>query len=96
MSAVAAADMYDDNAFNIKLGMVLAALGAAFIGPFTGVICVQLKRIEGQHSPRTYTTLALGAVLILEFLYPYWSFKRQRGGAIATPNSFCCSMIWAG
>jgi hypothetical protein len=54
----------------IRLGLVLMALGAAFLGPFLAEITVQMKRIEGVNSPLAYAQLALGAIFVLEFIVP--------------------------
>jgi hypothetical protein len=40
------------------------------VGPFVGVLTVQLKRIEGEHSVLTYANLVLGVMLIVALAYP--------------------------
>jgi hypothetical protein len=55
---------------SIRLGLMLMALGAAFLGPFCAVITVQMKRIEGRYTPLAYTQLALGALFVWEFIMP--------------------------
>lgn len=54
----------------IRLGLVLTMFGSALLGPFVAVTTVQMKRIEGPHSPLAYTQLALGALLAIEFIIP--------------------------
>lgn len=54
----------------IRLGLLMCMTGAAFLGLWTAAISVQLKRIEGRHSPLTYAQLALGSVSIVEFVTP--------------------------
>jgi hypothetical protein len=55
---------------SIRIGLVLTAIGSAFLAPFAAVITVQIKRIEGRHAPLAYTNLALGAIFVLEFIFP--------------------------
>lgn len=54
----------------LRLGLLLTLWGSAFFGPFIAVVSVQMKRIEGTYGPLTYTQLALGAILVLEFIIP--------------------------
>lgn len=42
---------------------------AALLAPFTAVITIQMRRIEGRYSALAYIYLALGAILVLEFIY---------------------------
>jgi hypothetical protein len=58
------------NRTSLKVGLILTIIGAAFLAPFTAVITVQMKRIEGRHSPFAYTQLALGAVFVMSFVVP--------------------------
>ena len=55
---------------SIRIGLMLMALGAAFLGPFLAVVTVQMKRAEGRHTPLAYAQLALGAIFVLEFIVP--------------------------
>jgi uncharacterized membrane protein YidH (DUF202 family) len=58
------------NRTSLRIGLVLTAIGAAFLGPFIAVITVQMKRIEGRHTPLAYTQLAMGAIFVFEFIVP--------------------------
>jgi hypothetical protein len=69
-SAQSIVDNVTGHTTSIRLGLVLTAIGATFLGPFAAVVTVQLKRIEGRHTPLAYTQLALGAIFILEFIFP--------------------------
>jgi hypothetical protein len=44
-----------------QLGLFLCLVGSGIYAFFTGAISVQLKRIEGQHSPLHYTQMIAGA-----------------------------------
>lgn len=69
-SAAQIAAIFREHTTRIRLGLVLTMFGAALLGPFTAVITVQMRRIEGPHSTLAYTELALGALLALEFVIP--------------------------
>jgi len=69
-SAASLASFIDEHRTSLRVGLVLTALGAAFLAPFLAVITVQMKRIEGRHSPLAYTQLALGAIFVFSFVVP--------------------------
>jgi hypothetical protein len=69
-SAVQIAAIFRAHPDRIRLGLVLSIFGAALLGPWVGVTTTQLKRAEGRHTPLSYTELALGAVLVFEFVIP--------------------------
>jgi hypothetical protein len=64
------ADDIAEHRTSLRVGLALTAISAAFLGPFFAVITVQLKRVEGRHSPLAYTQLAMGAILVFEFIVP--------------------------
>lgn len=64
------AKMFAEDTTSIRIGLVLVVLGTALLAAFCGVISVHMKRIEGRHSPLTYTQLILAACLVLEFIFP--------------------------
>jgi hypothetical protein len=64
------ADLFRDNGFAIRLGLVLTCFGSALLGPFVGVLSVQLRRIEGPHSPLANSQMVLGAAMPLIFIFP--------------------------
>jgi hypothetical protein len=64
------AHIFRSHPTRIRFGLVLTMFGAALLGPFVAVITVQMKRIEGRHSPLAYLQLALGALLVIEFIIP--------------------------
>jgi hypothetical protein len=69
-SALSLSHFIAANRTSLRVGLVLTAIGAAFLAPFTAVITVQMKRIEGRHSPLAYTQLALGGVFVFSFIVP--------------------------
>jgi hypothetical protein len=64
------AAMYDAHRTAIRFGVMLTIAAAAMLAPFIGITTAQLKRVEGKSSPLAYAQLAMGALLILEFVYP--------------------------
>ncbi|MDT7645424.1 MAG: hypothetical protein QOC75_2424 [Pseudonocardiales bacterium] len=73
LSAQQLADIFTSNPNKIRLGLVVAMLGTALMGPFTAVITVQLKRIEGAHSPFAYAQLSLGVMIPVVIILPMTS-----------------------
>lgn len=69
-SAASLARFFDEHRTSLRAGLMLTAVGAAFLGPFLAIITVQLKRIEGEHTPLAYAQLALGAIFVFEFIVP--------------------------
>jgi hypothetical protein len=86
-SAQKIAHLYSDHTNRLRAGLVLMMIAAGFTAPWTGVVSVQLKRIEGRLSPLTYTQLACGAAGILVVLLPVMvmivaSFRPERDPAL--------------
>jgi hypothetical protein len=74
----AAADLasfYRDNANAIRTGMILSMYALAFFVPFAAAISVQLKRIEGEHTPLTYAQLGIGCTLPVAFFPALYYFQ---------------------
>jgi hypothetical protein len=53
-----------------RFGLVVTLLAGTLTGPWVAVIATQMKRIEGEHSPLTWTQLGLGMISVLVFLFP--------------------------
>lgn len=70
MNAQQVAGMFRDHANPIRFGLLLTLIASPLLMPFTAVISVHLKRIEGRHSPLTYTQIGLGGVVVLAFIFP--------------------------
>jgi hypothetical protein len=56
-----------------RVGIVIALASVPLFGVFTAGLTVQLKRIEGAHSPMSYVQLGLGMLAVLLILFPmFW------------------------
>jgi len=75
MSAAETAAHYAENRMGVKTGVLLAMLGAGFYLPFTAVVALQLRRIEGAYSPWAYTQLAAGSSLVTLFIIPFMGME---------------------
>ena len=53
-----------------RFGLVVTLLAGTLTGPWVAVIATQMKRIEGENAPMTWTQLGLGMISILVFLFP--------------------------
>lgn len=70
MTAVEVQELYQDNTDLKRIGFVVIMIAGAMTGPWAAAVATQMKRIEGQHSPLTYTQLGLGMINILLFVFP--------------------------
>jgi len=61
-SAIEIQQFFLDNSIKIRIGVLVAMLGAALMGPFIATISTQMKRIEGAESPLSYTQLLAGLI----------------------------------
>jgi len=79
-SAEHVAAVFRGNPNSIRLGLVVSMYSGALTVPWIAAISVQLRRIEGRHSPLTYAQLGLGALLPLEFIVPiyFWETAAYR------------------
>lgn len=68
MAEVAA--MYSEHTNRLRSGLVLMMLGAGFLASWGSAITTQLKRIEGSHSPMTWTNLACTAANVMVVTVP--------------------------
>jgi hypothetical protein len=75
LSAPEIAREYGENRLGVKTGVMLAMTGAGFYLPFTAVVAMQLRRIEGPYSPWAYTQLASGAALVTLFIIPFMGMQ---------------------
>ena len=48
----------------------MTTFAAALFAPWMVAITMQMKRIEGERAPLSYLQLALGAIFVLEFIFP--------------------------
>ncbi len=68
-------DFYQANTNGIRAGLVLTMIGGTLTGPWVAAISTQLKRIEGRHSPLSYTQLGLGMLGVLLFILPIMTMQ---------------------
>jgi hypothetical protein len=86
-NAETVAEMYREHANGIRTGMVLCLYGLVFWIPFTAVLAAQMKRIEGKHTPLTYSQIAAGAALppaftIVLYFFANAAFRSDRDADI--------------
>jgi len=74
-SAADVAAFYRDHANAIRTGMIISMYALVFFVPFTAAISVQLKRIEGEHTPLTYAQLGIGCTLPVAFFPALYYFQ---------------------
>lgn len=88
LTAAQTLQMYVDRQFPIRLGLWIATLGAAFMGPYFAVISAQMRRIEGPlSSPLAMTQVSLGALAIFEFILPQQIWEAAAYRADRAPDS---------
>ena len=61
---------YANNTTAIHLGLWMTMIAAAFCVPFFVAVSVQMRRIEGRHSPIAYAQMICGGLFTLEFIFP--------------------------
>jgi hypothetical protein len=61
---------YVDHQDRIRIGLIIAVMGATLFLPWTVAIAAQMKRIEGSLAPLSWLQVALGACLVIEFYVP--------------------------
>lgn len=61
---------WDHDVTLTRFGLVVTMFAAALTGPWVAVIAVQMKRIEGEHCPYTWTQLGMGMLGVLLFVLP--------------------------
>jgi hypothetical protein len=66
--------MYLAHTTEMRIGANLMALGAIGLIPFLGVVVVQVKRMEGERSPIAYACLLFGALTVVIFYFPLFSY----------------------
>jgi hypothetical protein len=74
LSAESIAQMYVEHANQIRVGLVVGLFAVCFIIPWVSALTVQLRRIEGRHSPGAYSLLALMVLVPVVFIIPMMIF----------------------
>jgi hypothetical protein len=54
----------------IRIGLIVAVIGATLAGPWSIGVAVVMRRIEGEIAPLSWLQVAFGALLVFEFLVP--------------------------
>jgi hypothetical protein len=62
--------LFIDDQFRIRVGLVLLLFGAALSFPWVGVLTIHVKRVEGRWAPLALTQFAAGLILSLPFMFP--------------------------
>jgi MFS family permease len=101
MTASEVAALISEHTFRIQLGMVLVACGAAFLGPFISAVTVQMRRIEGEHSPLSWLQLGLGTLFVFEFILPCFvclaaTYRPQRSPEVTQALFDLCWLMFVG
>ena len=101
MTASQVAAVISEHTFRIQLGMVLIAIGAAFLGPFVCEVTVQLRRVEGEHSPLSWLQLGLGTLFVFEFILPCFvclaaTYRPQRSPEVTQALFDLCWLMFVG
>jgi hypothetical protein len=68
-TAAQTAQMMIENKFQIRIGMIVSMISSGLLVPYAVALTIQMRRIEGNHSPLAYIQLGAGSLLALEFIY---------------------------
>jgi hypothetical protein len=73
---------YRSDTTAIHLGLWITMIAAALCGTFFVAVSLQLRRIEGRHSPISYAQMIFGGLFVLEFIFPLmvWQAADYRPG----------------
>jgi hypothetical protein len=63
-------NLYQDDTDAIRIGLVLGMIGAGLTGPWVAAISTQMKRVEGEFTPLSYTQLGTGMLGVLILMLP--------------------------
>jgi hypothetical protein len=74
-SAHVVAEHYRHHANSVRAGMLLSMYALVFYVPWIVVLSVQMKRIEGKHTPLSYAQLGIGATLPVAFFPSLYFFQ---------------------
>lgn len=101
MTAAEVAALISEHTLRIQLGMVLVAAGAAFLGPFVSAVTVQMRRIEGAHSPLSWLQLGLGMLFVFEFILPCFvclaaTYRPERSPEVTQALFDLCWLMFVG
>lgn len=76
------AQLFEDDTYRIRAGMIISLFASILLAPWSAVITVQLRRIEGRHSVLSWTWIIVATCLVLEFLFllMFWQTASYRPG----------------
>lgn len=74
-SAAEVAERYREDANAIRAGMLISMYALVLYVPWVAVLAVQMRRIEGRHTPLSYAQLGLGATLPVAFFPALYYFQ---------------------
>jgi len=88
--------LFVEHGTRIRIGLQICIVASALFFPFTALISVYIKRIEGQDSPLAYAQLAAGAGSTMVFVFPLMNvqsaaYRAERAPAIVQAIS---DMAW--
>ena len=69
-TAAHTAEFFESNAFRIRLGLFLTMAPSALYGSWSVVISAQMRRIEGRYPVLAWFQMLMGALLVLEIIFP--------------------------
>jgi hypothetical protein len=95
-SAEQMAELFRDHKYPIRIGMIVIMFSAALLGPWVAAVSVQLRRIEGRHSPLADIQLGMGFLLVLEiiFLSMFWQVATFRPERSAESIQLINDLAW--
>lgn len=72
--------MYTEHATSIRIGMMVATLGAVLTLPWQAAVATRMRRIEGRPYPLTIIWVLASGLFCLEFVYPlmFWMVAAYR------------------
>lgn len=69
LSSTETAALIIENRNAIRTGMIISMMASGLLVPYAVALTIQMRRIEGEHSPLAYIQLGAGSLLALEFIY---------------------------
>jgi len=90
------ADRFRGDENRIRAGLIMCMFAVALMGPWVAALTVQMRRIEGRNSVLAFTQLALGAILVLEFIYltMFWQVATFRPDRSPEAVQLLNDMAW--
>lgn len=95
-SVLQTARLFIEHKDAIRIGMILSMISSALLMPFAVSITVQMRRIEGPHSPLAFVQLGLGSIFVLEFIYLifFWQVATFRADRAPEIIQLLNDMAW--